>query len=303
LNVQQLWDNIVDIIIKTLISCQHHVNKLILQNAKNRYNCYELLGFDIILDDNYKPWLLEVNISPSLRSDSELDTEIKSRLIKDMLNIAGYRIPLFSFKGHSKAYEASPKGGDEIDLDNVCFQSVYFDFEKRLTSEEKEKHEYFEKLGHGSNPHILSNLLSDDILILTETEDELSRCGDFVRVFPSQHSSPYLQYFETTNYYNLLLDEWEKRFGQKRMEGIKLLRSHCAAGKHINMQRYTVLDNQTTSEEDFEMAEEPLADIPETNEVISFIESQASSVPQGPETTSVAVSDAALTPERESISR
>lgn len=136
-----------------------------------------------------------------------------------MLNIAGYRIPLFSFKGHGKAYESSPKGGDEIDLDSVCFQSVYFDFEKRLTAEEKEKHEYFEKLGHGSNSHILANLLSDDILILTETEDELSRCGDFVRVFPSSHSSPYLQYFETTNYYNLLLDEWEKHFGQNRMEG------------------------------------------------------------------------------------
>lgn len=70
LDVQKLWDDIVDIIIKTLISCQHHVNKLIQQNSKNRYNCYELLGFDIILDNNYKPWLLEVNISPSLRSDS-----------------------------------------------------------------------------------------------------------------------------------------------------------------------------------------------------------------------------------------
>lgn len=137
-----------------------------------------------------------------------------------MLNIAGYRIPLFGFRGHGKAYEASPKDGDEVDLDSISFQSIYHDFEKRLTSEEKEKHEHFEKLGHGSNPHILSNLLSDDILILTETEDELSRCGDFVRVFPSQHSTPYLQYFESTSYYNLLLDEWERQFGGNRLEGI-----------------------------------------------------------------------------------
>jgi len=35
--------------------------------------CYELLGFDIILDYSLKPWLLEVNHLPSFNSDTQTD--------------------------------------------------------------------------------------------------------------------------------------------------------------------------------------------------------------------------------------
>jgi len=51
--------------------------------------CFELYGFDILLDSKLKPWLLEVNISPSLSSSSPLDKKIKTMLICDTLNLSG----------------------------------------------------------------------------------------------------------------------------------------------------------------------------------------------------------------------
>ena len=45
--------------------------------------CFELLGFDVILDDTIKPYILEVNYSPSLETGSKLDKAVKRKVIED----------------------------------------------------------------------------------------------------------------------------------------------------------------------------------------------------------------------------
>ena len=53
--------------------------------------CFEVLGFDIFLDVNLKPWVIEVNHSPSFSTDTPLDFKIKKNLIADtfkMLNLS-----------------------------------------------------------------------------------------------------------------------------------------------------------------------------------------------------------------------
>lgn len=86
-----LWSRINDVLLKTLICGEHHVMAAIKKNGMHRTNCFELFGFDILIDSDLKPWLLEVNLSPSLATDSPLDMTIKSTLLSDVFNLVGVR--------------------------------------------------------------------------------------------------------------------------------------------------------------------------------------------------------------------
>lgn len=47
--------------------------------------CFEILGFDVILDSHLRPWLLEINHTPSFTTDTPLDSLIKKNCIRDAL--------------------------------------------------------------------------------------------------------------------------------------------------------------------------------------------------------------------------
>ena len=46
-----------------------------------------MYGYDILIEENLKPWLIEVNASPSLSTTTESDRILKMNLIKDVFNI------------------------------------------------------------------------------------------------------------------------------------------------------------------------------------------------------------------------
>ena len=49
--------------------------------------CFEILGFDFMIDDKDKLYLLEINYTPSFSTETPLDELIKSNLIRDTLLI------------------------------------------------------------------------------------------------------------------------------------------------------------------------------------------------------------------------
>ncbi|XP_072499979.1 probable tubulin polyglutamylase TTLL2 [Notamacropus eugenii] len=54
-------------------------------------NCFELFGFDILIDDKFKPWLLEVNVSPGLSLDCSTDVSVKRKLIHDIIELMHFK--------------------------------------------------------------------------------------------------------------------------------------------------------------------------------------------------------------------
>jgi tubulin polyglutamylase TTLL1 len=53
----------------------------------NDRHCFECYGYDMLIDSDLKPWLLEVNASPSLTTTTPSDRALKLQLINDIFNI------------------------------------------------------------------------------------------------------------------------------------------------------------------------------------------------------------------------
>lgn len=86
---KMLFERIADVIIKTCISAEPTMLDISGKSQEHRRNCFELYGFDILIDSKLKPWILEVNVCPSLSSSSPLDRKIKHSLLVDTMNVIG----------------------------------------------------------------------------------------------------------------------------------------------------------------------------------------------------------------------
>lgn len=68
-----IFKKIEDIILKTIIAAESIINNAVEMYVPYKNNCFEVLGFDVLIDNRLEPWLLEVNLTPSLGCDTPLD--------------------------------------------------------------------------------------------------------------------------------------------------------------------------------------------------------------------------------------
>lgn len=258
INVERLWENIEDIVIKTIICAESGFNRLIDGNVSSRYMCFELFGFDIMLDANLRPWLLEVNISPSLHSSSKLDTAVKGQLVTDMLNIVGFHIPDKLSAGMQ--YTLLQKLGLSSKTRRLCLNRVYY--QNSLSPEEKTKHDLIEEMGENKLQqfNILDDLTPDDLRHLMQGEDEATRTGHFTRIFPSATSLDYYKLMRVKRYYNALQLAWEIQYNCCRKAGVARLQALCRKGTHLKAPKKTSIGKEpvvtvTTPDETESLAE------------------------------------------------
>jgi tubulin polyglutamylase TTLL5 len=165
-----IFDKIDDIIIKTLISCENNLVSAISKYCAFQENCFELYGFDILIDDNLNCWLMEVNLSPNLHYDAPIDLKIKGEMIAemfDLLRIVPYDIRNEIYENTSK-YSSISKYLNYPELKDI-----------KITNEIKQQ--------------------------IWDTEEENARIKQFKRIFPSINYPFYQKFFDQERIINYIL--------------------------------------------------------------------------------------------------
>ena len=118
--VDRLYRQIDEIFIKSLQSIQK-----IMINDKH---CFELYGFDLMMDKNLKPIIIEVNASPSLTASSPTDYDLKFGLLEDMLHVVDMEGRLTGNEkrigGFDLLWNDGPVASDELALN--CGQPLTY---------------------------------------------------------------------------------------------------------------------------------------------------------------------------------
>lgn len=95
INFNDIFKKIKDVCIKALMAVEPEIayqTSCVTKNATFKGQCFEVYGFDILIDSSFKPWLLEVNVAPSLSSSSPYDKMVKTMLLSDTLHLVGFNV-------------------------------------------------------------------------------------------------------------------------------------------------------------------------------------------------------------------
>ncbi|XP_077395098.1 tubulin polyglutamylase TTLL5 isoform X2 [Festucalex cinctus] len=189
----RLMRQVEDVIIKAVLSAQMQISTACKTFVPHETNCFELYGFDVLIDSKLKPWLLEVNLSPSLACDAPLDLKIKASMIADMLSLVGLvcQDPLMR-----------KQRSERVILDASLKQPAQRSQQRPPAAANGEPVE-FNALPEGD--HILS-LTAEQIKVLRRTREEYERRGGFIRIFPTEDTwELYGGYLESKTSLNAML--------------------------------------------------------------------------------------------------
>jgi len=206
IDYDMVMSQIKDTIIKTLIAAETPIVSAWHNGANYRganrswrpvgpnQTCFELFGFDVLLDETLRPWLLEVNTCPSLSSSSPLDKRLKTQLVTDMLTLVGLSAGREEVAGCRSACSASRPGTTE--------QKARF-FRSHTAD------------GLASDSVRLRDLGEAEWSTIMDAHDEYLRRGCFERIYPCETVDEYQDLFRTPRYANCVLAKWLHEGGEK----------------------------------------------------------------------------------------
>ncbi|XP_074517677.1 tubulin polyglutamylase TTLL5 isoform X2 [Sebastes fasciatus] len=209
-----LMRQVEDVIIKAVLSAELQIATACKMFVPHKTNCFELYGFDVLIDSNLKPWLLEVNLSPSLACDAPLDLKIKASMIADMFSLVGFvcqdplsrqprsdRVTLDPSLKHPAAQKTQK-------LLSAATATAHSRMRQRPASASNSETEGSkEKLGPKQGQGVSTlTLTAEEIKVLRRIKEEYERRGGFVRIFPTAETwELYGGYLESKTSMNFML--------------------------------------------------------------------------------------------------
>jgi len=231
---EPIWTKMIDIIIKSILSAYHPLTKAFRDQVSSSYSCYKMLGYDILLDTNLKPHLIEINTIPSLAAKPDtIDSFVKNPLVAEMFNIAGFHVPKhIAFKSGSTILEKigwNHDGLKPMGHDKRLYTKLlnYEDLEKQEDYTDCDREEYLES--------ILEDLSPYDVRQLIMMEDEQSQTKLFTKVWPTSETHNYFKYLDEVSYGEKLMDAFEYYYGDHREEGHDLIKTYCEMKTHLRV--------------------------------------------------------------------
>lgn len=186
---QLFWKRTGNVIVKTILAAQPQLANVYdscFPIANEGYTCFEVLGFDILVDENLFPWLLEVNHTPSFATETPLDNDIKSRLLSEVWQVIDVPTAEFEKNIQQEQFDFTRRNLPPWAKNHPIFSKLSTEIQNSGSVNKHTRQVDINAMKVGPTPRTQVNSGEVPSYVKQRRKNEDLKLRGFTRVFPSE---------------------------------------------------------------------------------------------------------------------